>query len=203
MGERVERLIVVATNNAHKVDEIRAALGRHGWRFVAAGELDPEWPSPPETGSTFEENARIKARAAHERFKTAALADDSGLEVDALGGAPGVWSSRYAGPDATDEANNAKLLAALEGVPDDQRSARFRCCIVYVAEDGSELVANGVCEGRIAHAPRGTHGFGYDPLFLPAEAPGRSMAELDMDEKNRISHRGRALRELRRLLDGV
>jgi len=129
------------------------------------------------------------------------LADDSGLEVDALDGAPGVWSARYAGEPCDDGANNRKLLGALAGVPDDRRTARFRCALVFVDADGTRLVAEGACEGRIGHAPRGSGGFGYDPLFLVADdAAGRTMAELAPDEKNRISHRARALDALARLL---
>lgn len=202
MDSDATRDIVVATNNPHKVDEIRSALAFPGWRFIAAGELDAEWPSPEEDGDTFEANARIKAVAAHERFGMAAIADDSGLEVDALEGAPGVYSSRFAGPCATDAENNARLQLALQTAPDGYRSARFRSTLVLVAEDGSETVATGTCEGSIAHVAAGEHGFGYDPLFLPDATPGRTMAELTMDEKNAISHRGAALRSLRLQLKG-
>lgn len=196
------KTVVVATGNRHKVDEIRSALPFPGWRFVTAAELDEEWPNPEEDGETFEDNARIKARAAHERFGFAALADDSGLEVDALDGEPGVYSSRYAGPCATDAENNARLLLALDRVPEGMRSARFRSTLVFIDEDGSELVATGTCEGEIAFAPAGANGFGYDPLFLPEATLGRAMAELSMDEKNAISHRGAALRALRALISG-
>lgn len=202
MGSEVTRTVVVATNNRHKVEEISAALAFPGWRFVAASELDAEWPSPDEDGDTFEANARIKAHAAHERFGVSAIADDSGLEVDALEGAPGVFSSRFAGECASDDENNARLLLALELTPDGYRSARFRSTLVLVAEDGTETVASGTCEGEIGRAPRGDQGFGYDPLFLPGATPGRSMAELVMAEKNAISHRGAALRALRARLAG-
>lgn len=202
MDSETTRDIVVATNNRHKVDEIRSALAFPGWRFVAAGDLDAEWPSPEEDGETFEDNARIKARAAYERFGIAAIADDSGLEVDALEGAPGVYSSRFAGPCATDQDNNARLLLALETAPDGYRSARFRSTLVLIGEDGAETVASGTCEGSIAHTAAGEHGFGYDPLFLPDATPGRTMAQLTMDEKNAISHRGAALRALKAALKG-
>ena len=147
----------------------------------------------------FEGNARIKARAAREASGgRAVLADDSGLVVDALDGAPGVRSARYAGEDATDATNNAKLLDALADVPDAQRTARFMCTLVFIDEDGSEEVAHGVVEGRIGHAERGEHGFGYDPLFLPDVFGGeRTLAEALPQEKNAVSHRGNALRALR------
>ncbi|MDP2182794.1 MAG: RdgB/HAM1 family non-canonical purine NTP pyrophosphatase [Actinomycetota bacterium] len=185
--------VVVATSNRHKVEEIAAALAYTGWSFVAASNLCG-WESPPETGETFEENALIKAHAAHDLFGMPTLADDSGLEVDALDGAPGVHSSRYAGECATDALNNERLLTALFGIPAKDRTARFRSVIAFVDGDGEPVLASGACEGRVAEAPRGDLGFGYDPLFLPDAAPGRTMAELEMSEKNAISHRGAALR---------
>jgi XTP/dITP diphosphohydrolase len=194
--------VVVATGNAGKLDEIRSALHTSGWRFVSAGELDDAWPTPEEDGDTFEANARIKARSAHERFGMAALADDSGLEVDALDGEPGVYSSRYAGPCADDAQNNERLLTALAGVPEAERTARFRCTMVLIAQDGTETVASGSCEGQIGFEQCGDAGFGYDPLFLPEATPGRSMAQLTLAEKNAISHRGAALRALGALLGG-
>lgn len=184
--------VAVATSNMGKLAEIRAALDFEGWRFYTADELGLPWPEPEETGETFEENARIKATFAHEHFGMPALADDSGLEVDALDGEPGVRSSRYAGPCASDEENNRRLLLALQDVPDAERTARFRCTMVFVDESGCEIIATGTCEGRIGFEPKGEGGFGYDPLFLPDEAPGRTMAELSPEEKDRISHRGRA-----------
>lgn len=187
--------VVVATGNAGKLAEIRSALGFTHWEFVAVTELG-DWDAPEETGSTFEENARIKALAAHERFGLGALADDSGLEVDALGGAPGVYSSRYSGEGATDARNNEKLLAELRNVLEAERTARFRCVMVFVDVDGTETVAHGTCEGRIGFESRGEGGFGYDPLFLPEATTGRTMAEFGMAEKNAISHRGAALRAL-------
>lgn len=195
-------LVVVASNNHGKLAEIRSALPFAHWSFSAAGELDAEWPSPEETGDTFEANARIKAVACRERFGFAALADDSGLEVDALDGAPGVYSARFAGPCATDAENTSRLLMALADVPDAQRTARFRSTIVFIDHLGVETVVDGACEGRIGFEPRGDGGFGYDPVFLPDATPGRTMAELTLAEKNEISHRGAALRELRRVLSG-
>ena len=169
--------VVVATGNRGKLEEIRGAFVVDDLEFVAASELG-EWPAPEETGETFEDNARIKALAARERFGMPALADDSGLEVDALEGAPGVYSSRFAGPCASDAENNSRLLLALADVADADRTARFRCVMVFIDEDGVETVASGACEGRIGHEPRGEGGFGYDPLFWPEETPGRTMAQL-------------------------
>lgn len=190
-----ERLVVVATGNVGKLVEIRSAMPFEGWRFVAASELGP-WDPPEETGKTFAENALIKARYAAQTFGHAALADDSGLEVDALDGEPGVYSSRYAGPCASDEENNRRLLLALKDVPEAGRSARFRSAVAVVAEDGTEILADGACEGSIGFEPKGSGGFGYDPLFRPDATPGRTMAELELAEKNAISHRGAALRAL-------
>ena len=192
--------VVVATKNAGKLAEIRSALPFPGWQFVSSAELG-DWPDVEETGATFEENARLKAQAVRERFGLAALADDSGLEVDALDGEPGVFSSRYAGPCATDADNNERLLTALGQTPRVRRGARFRCTVVFIDDDGIETVAQGTCEGAIGFEPRGTGGFGYDPLFLPEAAPGKTMAELGMAEKNAISHRGAALRALREELE--
>jgi XTP/dITP diphosphohydrolase len=188
--------VVVATGNPGKVEEIEAALESTGWEFVTAAALGVDVPAVEETGETFQENALIKSRAFLAATGEASLADDSGLEVDALDGRPGVRSSRFAGEEATDEQNNELLLEKLEGVTDEQRTARFRCIVTLVEPDGTVITADGSCEGRIARAPRGTGGFGYDPLFLPDAAPGRTMAELGVDEKNALSHRGAALRAL-------
>lgn len=192
--------VVVATANAGKVEEIRHALDLSGWEFVTAAELGGEPLEVEETGETFTENALLKAHAYAERFGCAALADDSGLEVDALAGAPGVRSSRYASEHATDNENNMKLLLMLAAVPEEERSARFRSVVVLVEPTGTVTIAEGACEGRMGTAPRGTGGFGYDPLFLPDAAPGRTMAELTIGEKNAISHRGAALAALREAL---
>jgi len=201
-SERAGKRVVVATGNRGKLAEIRSALAFEGWRFVSADDLDAEWPSPEEDAESFEENARIKARAARERFGMAALADDSGLEVDALNGEPGVRSSRYSGPCATDAQNNERLLLALSDTPAAARTARFACTMVFIDDDGTETVATGTCEGSIGLVPRGDGGFGYDPLFWPAAASGKTMAELSIAEKNAISHRGAALRDLRARLSG-
>lgn len=194
--------VFVATRNAGKVREIEHGLHIPGWEFLGADGVTPPWESPVEDGSTFEENARIKASDAHERLGLAALADDSGLEVDALDGEPGIYSSRYAGECATDAENNRRLLLALAKVPAEERTARFHCAMVFIDDDGKELVAHGTCEGRIGFEPRGEGGFGYDPLFLPDATPGRTMAELSLAEKKAISHRGAALVRLHQLLAG-
>jgi XTP/dITP diphosphohydrolase len=153
-------------------------------------------PDVVEDGDTLADNARLKAVALSEATGLPALADDTGLEVDALGGAPGVWSARYAGEHAGYADNVAKLLGALDGVADDARTARFRTVALLRYPDGAELIADGVVEGRIAREERGANGFGYDPVFVPTEGDGRSFAEMDADEKHAISHRGRALRAL-------
>lgn len=192
--------VVIATNNAHKVEEIRTALDFEGWEFLTLSQCDP-YDEPAEDADAFEGNALIKALAAHEHTGLAALADDSGLVVDALDGAPGVYSARYAGVHGDDAANNEKLLRELEGVSDDRRTARFVCSLAFVDEDGTQVFASGTIEGRIAHGLSGEGGFGYDPLFLPDEFVGaKSLAEVTQDEKNAISHRGNALRVLKEKL---
>lgn len=190
--------LVLATGNAGKVREFQALLGV-AWRVRPQSEFAV--PPVEETGATFLANALLKARHAAQVTGLPALADDSGLEVDALGGAPGIRSARYAGPEADDAANNAKLLAALAGVPEPERTARYRCVLVWVdgPDDESPLIAEGVWEGRILSAPRGHGGFGYDPLFLDPET-GLAAAELDAAAKNARSHRGQALERLRALL---
>ena len=191
------RTVVVATGNAHKVVEIEAILApaMPGVRFVALGELG-DFPDPVEDGQTFFDNALIKARAAQEQTGLAmAVADDSGLCVDALDGAPGIYSARWAGEHGNDAANNERLMREMDGVADEARTARFHSSVVLVRGD-EVLRGDGDCEGVVGHAPRGSHGFGYDPLFLPAETPGKTMAELTLDEKNQISHRFHALEDL-------
>jgi len=190
--------VVLASGNAGKVREFQALLGA-AFRVRPQSELGVA--SVEETGATFLENALLKARHAAEATGLPALADDSGLEVDALGGAPGVWSARYAGPEADDAANNARLLEALRGVPERQRTARYRCVLVWIAgpDDQQPLIVEGVWEGRILSVPRGLRGFGYDPLFADLET-GLAAAELDGAAKNARSHRGKALARLRDLL---
>ncbi len=188
-------VVALATANAHKVAEIRAILAPYG---IACLGLDafPGVAELPEDGDTFEANALSKARALHAVAGVPTVGDDSGLEVDALSGLPGVRSHRFT-PEGTHDANNAELLRRMESVAD--RRARFRCAVAVVTAAG-EAVAGGTCEGRIAETPCGRGGFGFDPLFLPDEAPGRTMAELAPAEKNAISHRGRAFRQVPALL---
>lgn len=191
----MNRTVVLASGNAGKLREINALLAELPYRVVPQSQLGV--PDAAETGQSFIENAVLKARNAARHTGLPAIADDSGLEVDALDGAPGVHSARYAGAVATDTANVAKLLAALRGVPPDRRTARFQCVVVYVrnADDPTPLIARGTWEGRIAEAPRGDSGFGYDPVFIVA-GMDRTSAELPADEKNALSHRGQALRRL-------
>jgi XTP/dITP diphosphohydrolase len=191
----VRDAVVLASNNAGKLRELRALLAEIGLELISQGELGVN--AAEETGATFVENALLKARHAARDSGRAALADDSGLEVDWLHGAPGVHSARFAGADADDARNNQKLLELLRDVPAAQRSARFRCVLVYVdsATDPAPLICEGVWEGRILDQPCGVGGFGYDPLFLIPEL-GCTAAELAAAEKNSRSHRGRALREL-------
>ena len=189
--------VVVATGNAHKVTEIEAILApvMPGVRFVALGELG-DFPDPVEDGDTFFDNALIKARAAQaETGLPMAVADDSGLCVDALGGAPGIFSARWAGEHGNDAANNEKLMAQMADVPEAERTARFHSSVVLVRGD-EVLRGDGDCEGLVGFELRGDGGFGYDPLFLPNDTPGKTMAELTPDEKNAISHRFHALEDL-------
>jgi len=194
------RRLILASRNPGKLAELRALLSEG--RAVEVVGLPEEAPEVEETGASFAENARLKARAIAEWSGEWALADDSGLEVDALGGAPGVRSRRYAGPEATDADRIDALLKALTDVPDAGRTARFRCALAIAAPDGRVWTAEGACEGRITYAPRGAHGFGYDPIFELPEA-ARTMAELTPDEKNCVSHRARALAAARTLLHEI
>jgi len=190
--------IVLASNNTKKLQELSNILPA-SFDLVSASKLDID--SPEETGTTFVENAIIKARHASEHSGLAAIADDSGLEVDHLKGKPGIYSSRFAGESATDLENNLKLLSELEGVESEKRTARFRCVIVYLRHelDPMPLIATGTWEGVILAEPKGENGFGYDPLFL-IPSLGISSAELKPSEKNKISHRGKAIAHLRQLL---
>jgi XTP/dITP diphosphohydrolase len=181
--------LILATRNAHKVRELEPLLAPHELTL-----LPEEVELPPETGETFADNALIKARAAHQATGRPAVADDSGIAAEALGGRPGVRSARYAGEDATDEENLAKLLR--EVPPDGDTRVAYECVLAYVDDDG-ELTAQGSCEGKLTHDTRGDGGFGYDPAFVPVDRDdGRTMSELSPDEKDAISHRGRAARAL-------
>ena len=195
-----EMKLVLASGNAGKLVELRELLAGSGIELNAQSELgigDTE-----ETGSTFVENAILKARHAARASGLPALADDSGLCVDALDGAPGLYSARYAGVHGDNTGNNTKLLRELEGVPDAQRTAHFTCvlALLHNADDPDPIIATGRWHGRVLHAPRGTHGFGYDPVFLPDDGGGLGSAELDPALKNRISHRGQALAMLKNAL---
>jgi XTP/dITP diphosphohydrolase len=188
--------IVLATRNEHKIREILQILEGTGIEVLGLDALG-ELPEIPEDHDSFEENALQKARFVFDRTGELCVADDSGLEVDALNGRPGVHSKRFT-LEATAESNNRHLLELMQS--QDQRGARFRCAIALVGPTG-QATASGACEGTIAWESSGEGGFGYDPLFLPVEFPGRSMAEISPEEKNRVSHRGRAFRQLPALLE--
>ena len=199
-GPSGTRRVVLATGNAGKQRELATLLLPHGLDLILQSRL---CIAPiAETGTTFEANALLKARNAASASGLAALADDSGLEVDSLGGRPGVHSARFAGEHATDEQNNALLLQELAGKTGPLRAARYRCVIVYLrgADDPAPLVASGSWEGRIASAPRGEGGFGYDPLFIPRSFT-TTVAQMSQADKNAVSHRGKALRQLLQLLE--
>lgn len=187
--------LVVASKNPDKIAEVEALLAPTGLTDEVVRGLD--WPDVDETGDTLEANAMLKARAVMEATGLPALADDTGLEVDALGGAPGVWASTYAGPDATYADNVEKLLTEMRGV--ENRRARFRTVVTLVFPDGAAMWAQGEVEGRILDEPRGESGFGYDPVF---EVDGRTLAEMSAEEKNALSHRARAIHNLVEALGG-
>lgn len=190
--------IIVATRNGGKVREIRKALMGLGFRLYALGDF-PDVPEMEEDGESFTENALKKARFYSNYFGKLALADDSGLEIKALKGLPGIYSARYAGEKASNQENNQKLLREMAEVPFSRRGAQFQCVIAIVSPDGKEAIAEGSCKGRIGFKEVGRRGFGYDPLFfLPRY--GKTMAQLTLEEKNRISHRGKALRKLRKVI---
>ncbi|MFC4767522.1 XTP/dITP diphosphatase [Effusibacillus consociatus] len=188
--------VVLATRNQGKVREFGEALAALGWTIEG---LPENVPAVIEDGLTFEDNARKKAEEVAEFLQTPVLADDSGLEVDALDGRPSVFSARYAGENASDSANNSKLLEELAGVPIDNRSARFVCVLALARPKEPTLLARGECEGVILEQPRGAGGFGYDPLFFVPDLQ-KTFGELTLDEKNRISHRAKAIRSLMQLV---
>jgi len=191
--------IAIASKNPHKLREF-ARICR-GWPvdWVTVQSHDGTLPDVEETGVTYLDNALLKARAWAAAVGEPAIADDSGIEVDALAGRPGPRSARFAGEDASDERNLQELIRAVKGVPASGRTARYRCVTAFVVPEGAELHTEGVCEGGLETTPRGSGGFGYDPIFVPV-GWDRTMAELSDEEKDRISHRGRALRALGELL---
>lgn len=200
MSERRNNTVVLATRNAGKIRELAEPMAAFGLRVLGL-EAFPALGDIEETGTTFEENALLKARTVAEATGLVAVADDSGLEVDALNGAPGIYSARYGGDlpllegETRDQRNNRKLRAALADVPEERRTARFVSTMAACKPGGAELVVRGVWEGRLLREPRGENGFGYDPLFWDPEI-NRAAAELTRDEKNARSHRGKALRQL-------
>lgn len=200
MGAGLKEL-VVATSNQNKVREIGKMLDGLGISVLSL-QYFPEVEVPPETGKTFAENACSKALAVARATGRLTLADDSGLDVDALGGEPGVMSNRYAGEGASDQEKIEKVLRLMQEVPEGRRQARFRCAMALARPGGEVKMVEGVCQGRLAHAPRGSHGFGYDPIFIP-DGLDCTMAELPMEEKNKISHRGRALLQAAEVLKQI
>jgi XTP/dITP diphosphohydrolase len=215
-GGRLPPRIAIASRNAGKVREILAICA--DWPVAWVTDGDRGWPSVEETGVTYLENARLKAHAVAAVARVPAIADDSGIEVDALGGEPGPRSARFAGLHASDADNLALLIERIRAVPPSERTARYRCVAVCAWPSGREIAAEATCEGRLILEPRGSGGFGYDPIFVPTLAPGlgggalgpdpqgstgrhRTMAELAPEEKDAISHRGLAMRSLRRLME--
>jgi len=195
--------IIAATNNKNKLQEIRDILSDIGYKVLSLQDVGIE-VDIEETGKTFRENALIKAREIHKLTGKASLADDSGLEVFALNGEPGVYSARYAGVEGVgkDKANNKKLLENMKNVPEDKRQARFVSAIAFIFPDGREIVTEGYVNGMIGYEEKGENGFGYDPLFI-VEGLDKTMAELEPSEKNKISHRANALKELKKILAGM
>ena len=192
--------IAIASQNPGKIGEIRSICADWPVEWITADEHEAAWPDVEETAESYLENALLKAHAVADAVGIPAVADDSGIEVDALGGAPGPRSARYAGKEATEGQNLRMLIRAVSGVPAAGRTARYRCLAVLAWPNGRELWTEGTCEGSLVSKPRGTGGFGYDPIFVPAGWE-QTMAELPPKEKDRISHRGRAFRALRELLD--
>lgn len=193
--------LLLATGNPHKAQELEALLAGTSYRLRTLNDF-PHLELPPETGTTFQQNAAIKAEAAAIATGLLTLADDSGIEVDALDGAPGVYSARYAGEEKNDYANNQKLLAALAALPVASRGAQFHCVIALAQPGQATRFCEGICRGEILQAPQGEGGFGYDPLFFLPQL-GKSMAQLTPEEKNAVSHRGKALRKAVLLLQEI
>jgi len=186
--------IILATKNIGKVLEFTQMMEKHGLKILSLHDINYDGEIE-ENGLTFEENALIKAREIAFLSKTTVVADDSGLVIDALNGAPGVYSARYAGDTCNDDANMDKVLEELKSIPDNERTARFVCALAVVNADGGETVVRGTCEGKIWHEKRGLKGFGYDPIFYLPQL-NKTMAELSKDEKNALSHRGNAFKKL-------
>jgi XTP/dITP diphosphohydrolase len=190
--------LVIATSNQHKLKEFKAILKGFPLTILSLKDF-PDIPAVVEDGKSFYENALKKALTVARHTDKITVADDSGIEVDALDGKPGVYSARFAGEDATDEANNTKLLKELEGVSSDKRGACFTCVLVIAQPDGETAFVEGACRGTIIHEARGEYGFGYDPLFLVPEYD-KTFSEITPEEKNKISHRARALEKLLKIL---
>lgn len=194
---------LIATHNMKKRDELSRILKPVGVRALLAEEAGVDLTDVEETGTTFEENAFLKAQSGCLESGMPCIADDSGLAVDALDGAPGVFSARYSGEHGNDDKNNELLLKNLKDVPMEQRTARFVSAVCCVFPDGRKITVRGECEGKIAFDLKGNGGFGYDPLFLPEEYEGKTMAQLTPEEKDAISHRGKALRLLSKKLEEI
>ncbi len=195
----MNEIVVAASRNRHKIEEIEAITKKFGMEIQSRDDAGVPKIEIEEDGETFEENSRKKAEAVMKLCGKVTIADDSGLMVEYLGGAPGVYSARFAGEDCSDEKNNEKLLSLLEGVPYKERRAKFVSVITMLWPDGGQIVARGECEGHIIDVPVGENGFGYDPLFVP-DGFQRTFAQMTQDEKNKISHRAKALMELEKLL---
>lgn len=191
----MDKIIVLATHNKGKIREFESVLAPLGYKAVPVGDVVKGIEEPEETGTTFMENARIKAAYYMKASGLPCLADDSGIVADALDGRPGVYSARYAGPECDDEKNNSKLIADLSVFPPEERTVHYVCDLVLLWPDGREIEATGTCDGILIDHYEGENGFGYDPLFY-VPSKGKTMAQLTMDEKNEISHRGKALEKL-------
>ncbi len=187
--------IIIATKNKGKIREFKDFFKVYGIEVLSLFDLDKNLPDIAEIGATFEENAALKAEQIASLLNKPVLADDSGLMVDALDGAPGIYSARYAGEEKSDDANNEKLLNALKSVPKEKRTAKFVCVLAVCVPEEKTVFQTGICEGKIASMPQGSNGFGYDPLFVP-DGYTKTMAEIPAEEKNRISHRSQAIKKL-------
>ncbi len=186
--------LILASNNKNKLREFREILEPAGFEVISQSEAGADI-EVEETGTTFEENAFLKAKAIYDMMKLPVIADDSGLEVDALNGAPGIYSARY----AEEGKLCAKVLSEMEGVAEEKRTARFKCCICYIDAEGEKHVVTGVCEGKIGYSELGTNGFGYDPIFMYGD---KSFAEISAEEKNKVSHRSDAIRQFEKIIKG-